>query len=88
MKHKTLFEDVLKYLSRIEQVKQLVEDVKFLIQAIKENPLKYGAIGIAALMYFLSPIDAVPDALAVVGFVDDAAVIAAAVATIKRMMGE
>ena len=37
----------------------------------------YGALG-----YFISPIDAIPDITPVVGYVDDLAVLAAAVATV------
>lgn len=87
MKHNTIFDQVLEYLSNVKPVKQVIEDVKFLIEAIKENPLKYGAVGIAALFYFISPVDAIPDVIPIAGLTDDAAVIAAAVATIKRMMG-
>jgi len=88
MNNKKLFTEVLEYLSKVKPVKQLIEDVEFLIQAIKENPLKYGAVGILALIYLLSPVDAIPDVIPVAGFADDATVIAAAVATIKRMMGK
>lgn len=36
-------------------------------------------VAVAALLYFVTPLDAVPDAIPVLGFADDAAVIAAAV---------
>lgn len=39
---------------------------------------------LGALAYFLLPADTVPDILAVVGFTDDAAVLAAAVAAVGR----
>ena len=42
--------------------------------------LRARAILIAAVAYFVLPIDVVPDALAVIGFTDDAAVLAAAIA--------
>lgn len=38
----------------------------------------YGALG-----YFISPIDAIPDITPVIGYVDDLAVLAAAVATVS-----
>lgn len=44
------------------------------------TPFRARAILIAAVAYFVLPIDAVPDALTVIGFTDDAAVLAAAVA--------
>ncbi len=87
MKQKKLFKEVFRYLSFVEPARQLVEEVEFLIEAIKEKPFKYGAVGITALLYFLSPVDAVPDLIPVAGLLDDAAVIAAAVSTIRRMMG-
>lgn len=43
-----------------------------------ETPLKAKGIAFAALAYFVLPFDAIPDAIAAVGFTDDAAVIAAA----------
>lgn len=38
---------------------------------------------LAALAYFIMPIDALPDVLPIVGFTDDAAVIAAAIASVR-----
>ncbi|HUN13022.1 MAG TPA: YkvA family protein, partial [Rhabdaerophilum sp.] len=38
---------------------------------------------LAALAYFVMPIDAVPDFMPVLGFTDDAAVIAAAIASVR-----
>lgn len=38
------------------------------------------SIAIGALVYFITPIDAIPDTLPMIGFIDDASVIAAAVA--------
>lgn len=49
------------------------------------------AVAVAALLYFVSPLDAIPDAIPVLGFADDAAVIAAAVqylgAQLRRYRG-
>jgi uncharacterized membrane protein YkvA (DUF1232 family) len=47
-----------------------------------DTPTHAKAILLAALAYFVSPIDAIPDALAGIGFTDDAAVIAAALAIV------
>jgi len=44
------------------------------------TPLLARATLIAAVAYFVMPFDAIPDALAVVGFTDDATVLAAAIA--------
>ena len=45
------------------------------------TPLAARAILMAAVAYFVLPIDAVPDFIAVFGYSDDAAVLAAAIAT-------
>jgi uncharacterized membrane protein YkvA (DUF1232 family) len=44
------------------------------------TPLRARAIMLAALAYFVLPIDLVPDALTVIGFTDDATVLATAIA--------
>ena len=45
-----------------------------------ETPFLARATLLAAVAYFVLPIDAIPDALAVVGFSDDATVLATAIA--------
>jgi uncharacterized membrane protein YkvA (DUF1232 family) len=47
-----------------------------------ETPYWARAIIISALGYFILPIDAIPDAVPVVGFSDDLAVLGAALATV------
>lgn len=47
-----------------------------------ETPPAAKGLMLAALAYFVSPIDAIPDVLAGIGFTDDAAVIAAVMATL------
>lgn len=47
-----------------------------------ETPTRVRVTLMAALGYFVLPIDAIPDILPVLGFTDDAAVIAAAVAAV------
>ncbi|MDS7598098.1 YkvA family protein [Agrobacterium tumefaciens] len=49
----------------------------------RETPLKAKGIILAALAYFVMPMDAVPDVLAVIGFTDDIAVVTAALAMIR-----
>jgi uncharacterized membrane protein YkvA (DUF1232 family) len=45
----------------------------------RETPFQVRAVLLGALAYFVMPIDAVPDLLPMLGFADDAAVLAAAV---------
>lgn len=47
-----------------------------------ETPFRAKALLLGALAYFVMPFDAIPDVFAVVGFSDDAAVIAAVLATL------
>jgi uncharacterized membrane protein YkvA (DUF1232 family) len=45
----------------------------------KQTPLQAKATLIAAIAYFVLPIDAIPDVIPVLGFTDDAAVLASAI---------
>ena len=47
------------------------------------TPTKAKAILLGALAYFVMPVDAVPDFIALLGFTDDAAVLMAAVQTVR-----
>jgi len=47
-----------------------------------ETPTAAKGLMLGALAYFVMPIDAIPDVLAGIGFTDDAAVIAAVIATL------
>jgi uncharacterized membrane protein YkvA (DUF1232 family) len=47
-----------------------------------EIPWQYKAVAVGALVYLISPIDAVPDVIPIVGLLDDVAVITAAVASL------
>lgn len=47
-----------------------------------ETPFRARALLLGALAYFVMPVDAIPDVFTVVGFSDDAAVIAAVLATL------
>lgn len=49
----------------------------------RDTPLRAKGIILAALAYFIMPMDAMPDVLAVIGFTDDIAVITAALAMIR-----
>jgi uncharacterized membrane protein YkvA (DUF1232 family) len=45
----------------------------------RETPLPVKATLVGALAYFVLPVDAIPDVLPVIGFTDDAAVLATAI---------
>ena len=45
----------------------------------RQTPLKVKAVLIGALAYFVLPTDVIPDVLPVIGYTDDAAVLAAAI---------
>ncbi len=49
-------------------------------------PTKYKVIVIAGLLYFLAPIDAVPDVIPGIGFVDDLVVLSAIVASVHKII--
>ena len=51
-----------------------------------ETPLPAKALMMAALAYFVLPTDAIPDMIAGIGFTDDAAVLAAVLATLGRTL--
>jgi uncharacterized membrane protein YkvA (DUF1232 family) len=48
----------------------------------RDVPWETIALAIGALIYFLSPIDLIPDPIPVAGYVDDAAVVAFVVASL------
>ena len=47
-----------------------------------ETPLRVRAVLVGALAYFVMPLDAIPDMLAVVGFSDDVTVLTGAIAMV------
>jgi uncharacterized membrane protein YkvA (DUF1232 family) len=51
-----------------------------------ETPVPAKALMMAALAYFVLPTDAIPDMIAGIGFTDDAAVLAAVLATLGRTL--
>ena len=50
------------------------------------TPKRVRAILLGALAYFILPFDAIPDLLALVGFSDDIAVLAAAIAAVRAYL--
>ena len=65
-------------------VAEVWETVQAMWALIKDPEAAWGAkaLAIGALLYLVSPIDAIPDVIPVVGLTDDVAVIAAAVAAL------
>ena len=51
-------------------------------------PVSLKALAVAGLLYFICPFDVIPDAIPVLGYADDAAVIAAVVAAIGPMLAK
>lgn len=70
--------------------KNLLEPVLKLYYAARDQhtPVWAKAVIIGALGYFISPIDLIPDMIPVIGYADDAAVVAAAVATVAAHIKE
>ena len=52
------------------------------------TPSRVRLVLLAAIAYFVMPVDAVPDILPILGFTDDAAVIAAAIAQVAGNINE
>jgi uncharacterized membrane protein YkvA (DUF1232 family) len=53
----------------------------------RSTPLQVKATLVGALAYFVLPIDAIPDVLPVIGFTDDAAVLATAIKLVASHIG-
>jgi uncharacterized membrane protein YkvA (DUF1232 family) len=70
--------------------KEVVEKALMLFEALKDKdtPAWAKAVIIAALGYFISPIDAIPDVIPVVGYADDLGALAAAFATVAVYVKE
>ncbi len=77
--------DPLVFLTLFRQVKlafQLLKDYKG--KRYREISWKSVAVIIAGIVYFLSPFDVIPDFLSVVGFTDDAVVLAFIFNSLKK----
>jgi uncharacterized membrane protein YkvA (DUF1232 family) len=78
--------------SKSNLIKKFIDDLKLLIRLVrawakgdyKDVPITTIILAVAAIIYFVAPIDAIPDWILVVGYVDDAAVIAFVIASIKN----
>ncbi len=54
----------------------------------QQTPFRVRATLLGALAYFLLPADTVPDLLPMLGFADDASILAAAISTVGAHIGE
>lgn len=71
-------------------IKKFVEDLKLLIRLVrawakgsyKDVPITTIILAVAAIIYFVSPVDFIPDWIPVVGYLDDAAVVAFVISSI------
>ena len=79
-----------KKLARVVARISFAEDIvaAFYCALDRQTPAYVRATLIGALTYFLLPADTVPDFLAVLGFTDDATVLAAALAAVGRHLRE
>ena len=73
------------------KIKKFKEDLKVLVRLVrswakgqyKDVPVFSIILAIAAIIYFVSPVDAIPDWIPVVGYLDDAAVVGFVIYSIK-----
>jgi len=70
--------------------KLMVQYVKKLFHAAvsKDTPLKTRAICVGALLYFINPIDLIPDHIPVIGYLDDFVVLSVAVNAVSNAVKE
>lgn len=90
-------EEYINKISKKGPLLDKVAELKLLFEMLKNNGKKNNrgekfsispaalAIVVGALLYVISPIDVIPDAIPVVGFIDDAAIITAAITQIKKI---
>ena len=82
--------------SFLDRAKQFIGYVPFVKDAVAlyfclvdpQTPVYTKATIAAALAYFVSPADAIPDVIAGIGFTDDASVIATVLATVSANVTE
>ncbi len=79
-----------------EELKKLVMELRLLFELVKDYwkgkyrkvPYFSIAMSVTAIIYFLSPIDLIPDAIPGVGYLDDALVLALALKSIEEDLRE
>ncbi len=82
--------------SRKGPLKEKINDIKLLFEMLKNNNEKNKkgeifaisvtsiAVIVGALLYIVSPLDLIPDAVPVIGFIDDAAIITATILKLNK----
>lgn len=88
-----LVQNVLAKLAKVAtnpKVQKFIQPIQIFIRMIKahfrgEHKIGFSTLGliVLALVYFLSPIDLIPDFLGVIGFADDLSVVLAVYAKVK-----
>lgn len=83
-----ILSETMALLRRIARKIPFSEDVLALYYCARDpmTETRVKLIVLAALAYFIMPVDVVPDWMPLLGFTDDAAVIATAIATVKGAM--
>ena len=72
---------IRKYVANIKQMTALIRDV--INGNYKNIPIGSLVSIIAALIYFLSPIDIIPDVVPIIGYIDDVTIIATCLSYVK-----
>ena len=83
--------DMLKLKRRLKFIFQLQRSIPFLLDFFRSHEVNNSKKILSVLLfvgYFLLPIDAIPDVLLVIGFVDDAAVLTFVLERIVNMAPE
>ena len=91
------------YVNKVSQkgpLKEKLNDIKVLFEMLKNNNGKNEkgetfsisvssiAMIVGALLYIVSPLDLIPDAIPVIGFIDDAAIITATIVKLGKEIQE
>ena len=75
--------------SKVREARHIkfINDVKAMWRYLNDQPTAaHIAVIVGALAYFICPVDAIPDLTPIVGYADDAVVIAAAVASLGSVL--
>jgi len=81
------FDKVSKDAPKTKKFKEFLENLKLLFEYLKSGEdLAPKALIIAALVYFISPIDLIPDFIPVAGYIDDIAVVGGVVALLANLL--
>ena len=89
--HKVIEEALSKMQKHSGAIREILADLKIIIRLVKawlageykDIALKSILILIGAILYFLNPFDAIPDALPGIGYLDDVGVVAWVLKTLK-----